>query len=102
MVLGVRGKLVVSEVSSFTVAGLAILYYWAHAGYVTVGIVFTVEFLISIYNTVLWFATTDTAKIEERVALLEALVTQLPAVGRETKLVDHFHSDTEPCQGECE
>jgi membrane protease YdiL (CAAX protease family) len=55
----VKQKLIVSEVASYTAGGLVIIYYWTNASYVAVGVVFTVEYFVSIVNTYLWFQRTD-------------------------------------------
>jgi hypothetical protein len=55
----IKRKLVASEVVSFAVAGIAILYYWSNASYFAVGVVFTVQWFVSILNTYLWFQRTD-------------------------------------------
>lgn len=54
----VKRKLIVSEVVSYLVGGITILYYWSNASYLAVGVVFTVEYFVSILNTYLWFART--------------------------------------------
>lgn len=51
-------RLILSELVSFAVGGLAILYYWFHASYETIGIVLTLEYLTSISNVLLWFNRT--------------------------------------------
>lgn len=55
----VKRRLVVSEVGSFAVGGVALLYYWSNASWFAVGIVLTAEYLVSIVNTVLWFQRTE-------------------------------------------
>lgn len=54
-----KRKLIASEVASFAAGGIVILYYWTNASYEAVGIVFTVEYFVSIINTYLWFVRTD-------------------------------------------
>lgn len=55
----IKQKLIASEITSYVVGGIVILYYWTNASYEAVGIVFTVEYFISIVNTYLWFQRTD-------------------------------------------
>ena len=57
--MNVKTKLIVSEVVSFAIGGLAIIYYWQDASYFRVGVVLTAEYAVSIVNTVLWFQRTD-------------------------------------------
>jgi len=54
----VKQKLIASEVASFAVAGIALLYYWSAASYFAVGVVLTVQYVVSMVNTVLWFQRT--------------------------------------------
>ena len=55
----VKEKLILSEFASYIAGGLVIIYYWSNASYAAVGVVFTVEYFISIINTYLWFQRTD-------------------------------------------
>lgn len=55
----VRHKLIASEAASYGIGGLAIVYFWTNASYFAVGVVFTIEYFVSIVNTYLWFRRTD-------------------------------------------
>lgn len=57
--LSVKQKLVLSEIVSFAIGGLALVYYWQDASYFRVGVVLTAEYAVSIVNTWLWFQRTD-------------------------------------------
>lgn len=52
-------RLVITEVISFVIGGLALLAYWIDPGYLTVGLLFSLEYLIAIANTYLWFKRTS-------------------------------------------
>jgi hypothetical protein len=55
----IKQKLIASEAASYLAGGLVIIYYWTNASYEAVGVVFTVEYFLSIVNTWLWFQRTD-------------------------------------------
>lgn len=55
----VRKRLILTEIVWFIIGGAALIAYFYDPGFLTIGVLFVLEYVISIISTLLWLLRTE-------------------------------------------